>query len=119
MTIQHARNLPTLTEATDGWPIKWQLYRELTDGYSGGAIGQAKSMKESGASTTEAPLHEISHNFDNEKWNYDADALAILKMYYHYSVTNQSMAVSNQSRIFTGLSTKIILRIMSAEKKAM
>ena len=30
----------------------------------------------------DTPMHELSHVFDNYKWNFDAETLAQLKLYY-------------------------------------
>mgnify|MGYP001061349089 FL=1 len=36
----------------------------------------------------DTPMHELSHVFDNDKWNFDAETLAQLKLYYVISTLN-------------------------------
>jgi len=45
------------------------------------------------ANTTETPFHEIGHNFDNPRWSFCEEAIAIFMTYYFYSATNERMAV--------------------------
>ena len=100
MEIKHIRNNAQSFEGMSGWPITWQFVN-VNYPYNY-ALDHAIKMKALNVSTTETPFHEISHNFDNYKWVFEAEALAILKIYYHYSITNQTMAVSNQAISFTG-----------------
>ena len=70
---------------------------EIIYGWSGNpaVMGKAhisslmKRLEDGDAGDT--PLHEISHNFDSDRWLFDGEALAMLKMYYIMEETNMSV----------------------------
>lgn len=66
------------------------------------SLDVAYAMNYLNTPSTEVPFHEISHNFDNPKWVFEAEALANLKVYYYYSVTGDAMGVAGHNQIWRG-----------------
>lgn len=50
----------------------------------------------------ETPLHEMGHNFDSYKWTFEPEALAMFKIYYYFSQTNEKFMCRNNTTVFTG-----------------
>ena len=101
MQIEHARNLPWYAEALSGWPILWQL----TNVHGGGwfmSLDHAQRMRATGIETNDTPPHEIGHNFDNIRWSFEPEAIAILFTYHYYATTGRSTATAGISRTFRG-----------------
>ena len=109
MQIDHVRNLPRYTEGWSGWPIQWQLFGVHNDRlrYS---LDHAQRMRATNIETTEIPIHEIGHNFDNWRWSFDTEVFAMLFTYYYYATTGRSMANANDSRTFTGSEFRTYMR---------
>lgn len=109
MKLEHTRNLSYDKEGLSGWPIYWQLYDTSPIYNYSYCMDHAINMSQYAVDTTEAPFHEISHNFDNYKWTFEPEALAILKIYYHYSITGQSMVTAGKIP-FTGSQYKTYMK---------
>ncbi|MCL2427508.1 MAG: Ig-like domain-containing protein [Oscillospiraceae bacterium] len=101
MEIRNTRGLPRYTEGWSGWPIFWQLHDVHNDRHLY-AIDHARMMRATGAETTEIPIHEIGHNFDNFRWSFETEAFAIFFTYHYYSVTGRHMVNAPNSRVFRG-----------------
>ena len=93
-----------LDQYTEGWSGQPMLWKTSS------AIGHAARMSTLNIDNTEIPFHELGHNFDSYKWLFEPEALAIIKVYYYFSITNQSMAVSNQELYFTGSAYKTYMK---------
>lgn len=64
-----------------------QNYWRLIMGWSGNPIKISQPfyhshMRRSGSDWGDTPIHELSHDFDSYKWNFDNEALAFLKIPY-------------------------------------
>ena len=101
MQLNHVRDLPSNIEGWAGWPIQWQL-TNVHGGWGAFAIDHAQRMRATSSETTEIPIHEIGHNFDNWIWSFEPEAIAILFTYYYYATTGRRMAIAGQSRTFRG-----------------
>ena len=101
MTFKSDRTLPADIEGRSGYPILWKTTSALT---------HAAKMVALNVDNTEAPFHEIGHNFDSYRWNFDAEVQTYLKIYYYFSTTNQKMAIANQSMFFTGSQYKTYIK---------
>jgi len=100
MRLESTRSLPWGYEGEAGWPMLWQTTEPTGEGLV--AIDQAHAMVRLNADTTETPLHEMAHNFENQRWLFEAEALVIFKIYYYYVRTNERMAVAGYSRAWQG-----------------
>ena len=109
MQIDHVRNLYWQMEGISGWPIRWQL-TNVHGGWGALALDHAQRMRTTGIETTEIPIHEIGHNFDNFRWSFEPEAIAILFTYYYYATTGRRMAVAGQSRTFRGSEFRTYMR---------
>ena len=101
MQIDHVRNLYWQHEGMSGWPIRWQLTNVHGDGVLV-SLDHAQRMRATGIETTEIPIHEIGHNFDNWRWSFEPEAIAILFTYYYYATTNRRMVNAGDPRTFRG-----------------
>lgn len=97
MGFKSDRTLPEGIEGRSGYPILWK---------TASALGHASKMAAQNVDNTETPFHEVGHNFDSYRWNFEAEALTSIKVYYYFATTDQKMAVSNQEIIFTGAQYK-------------
>ena len=64
-----------------------QNYWRLIMGWSGNPIKISQPfyhshMRRSGSDWGDTPIHELSHDFDSYKWNFDNEALSFLKIAY-------------------------------------
>ena len=98
MGFETSRTLPTHIEGISGQPIRWSIFN--TDYHI--ATNHVLMMNRQNVDMTEAPIHEVAHNFQRTRWNFEPEALAIFQTYYHFAITGESMAVSNRDRVFTG-----------------
>ena len=103
MRIDHVRHLPRYTEGWAGFPIHWQLLGIHNDWHLY-SIDHAQRMRATNIETTEMPIHEIGHNFDNFRWSFEAEAMAAFFSYYYYATTGRRMANAggSSSRTFQG-----------------
>jgi hypothetical protein len=97
MQLQSTRDMDINYEGLSGQPILWN-----TTGLYFGSPSHALRMNQLNADLTEIPLHEMGHNFDSYTWLFEPEALAIFKIYYYFSETNEKMVVASQSQSFTG-----------------
>jgi len=109
MEIRNTRGLPRYTEGWSGWPIFWQLHDAHNDRHLY-AIDHAHRMRATGVETTEIPIHEIGHNFDNYRWSFETEALAVFFTYHYYSVTGRSMVNAGNTRTFRGNEFRTYMR---------
>jgi len=98
MRFETSRDLPWWIEGMSGQPITWSVWNE---GFHI-ATNHLLMMNRHNVHMTEVPVHEIAHNFQQSRWLFEAEALAIFQTYYHFYMTNESMVVSNQDMVFTG-----------------
>ena len=108
MQLHHTRTLPRYLEGRSGWPMLWQLTN--VHGVVFASLDQAQRMRHTNVETTEIPIHEIGHNFDNWRWSFETEAIAVLFTYYYYATTGRRMATLRQSRIFTGNEFRTYMR---------
>ena len=110
MQFNNTRTLPLYLEGQSGHPILWQTY--TPDPYIEVALDVAYKMNRVNADTAEVPIHEIAHNFDNWKWSFEGEALAILGIYYYYAMTNERMAEGCESseKAWTGKQYKTYIK---------
>jgi uncharacterized repeat protein (TIGR02543 family) len=59
-------------------------------------------MSQRNVDVAEAPIHEISHNFDSFRWEFEPEALANFKAYYYFSVTGEHITNCNITQTFVG-----------------
>ncbi len=82
MTINSTRE-DLSTDLSNG-----QNYWEILYGVSGSPINISRShyarlmTRLEDGDWGDTPIHELSHNFDNSRWEFDAEALSLLKTYY-------------------------------------
>jgi len=109
MELRHTRNLPRHVEGWSGWPMLWQL----TNMHDAGvlvSIDHAHRMRATNIDTTEMPIHEIGHNFDNFRWSFETEAFAVFFTYYYYRTTNRHMANAQDARTFMGSEFRTYMR---------
>ena len=99
MRIETSRNLPWFAEGRSGLPITLSIYNSM--GHPT-ALHHAHMMRTHNVYQTEGPIHEIAHNFQNPRWNFEAEVLAVFATYYHFYITGEDMVVSNVDRVFSG-----------------
>ena len=95
MRLESTRSLAWGLEGWSGWPMRWQTTE--TSGDVLVAIDHAHAMVRLNTDTTEIPIHEIAHNFENQRWLFEPEALAIFKTYYYYTRTGERMAVAGRA----------------------
>lgn len=93
MEFENTRALPENTEGRSGQPIQWKTQT---------AVYHCIQMANLNSDLTETPFHEISHNFDSYKWVFEAEALAIFKIYHYLDVSGEAMAVCNYGQLING-----------------
>ncbi|MCL1988712.1 MAG: M60 family metallopeptidase [Firmicutes bacterium] len=99
MVIRSSRTLPNTIEGLSGQPIQWSMYNYP---YISG-LQQVRNSTAHGIAVHETPIHEIAHNFQSTRWNFEAEALAIFKTYYFFATTGESVTVYNSNgKIFSG-----------------
>jgi len=99
MELRNTRGLQWYEEGRADHPMLWQTYYANQFLY---AIDHARAMSRFNTDTTESPIHEIGHNFDNSRWSFETEALAIFFTYYYYDMTNERMGVANQTQAWVG-----------------
>ena len=109
MEIRNTRGLPRYTEGWSGWPIFWQLQDVHNDRHFY-ALDNARMMRATGIETTEIPIHEIGHNFDNYRWSFETEAFAVFFTYYYYSTTGRRMVNAGGSGAFRGNEFRTYMR---------
>ena len=58
----------------------------------------------------DAPLHEISHDFDNYRWNFDSEFFADFKEYYVVENMNATVYRPDTNRYYTGSGFGVFFR---------
>jgi len=99
--LRNTRVLPWTAEAIAGPPILWQT-NSTTEPRLFYALNHGHAMNRFNANTTETPIHEIGHHFDNWRWSFCAEAFAHFFTYYYYDRTNERMAVAGQTQVWVG-----------------
>lgn len=79
-------NLNDYFSIEDGKDYWWVVFGYYTWGSTAfqhsRAFYQGHMRRLSQGDWGDTPMHELSHVFDNDKWNFDAETLAQLKLYY-------------------------------------
>ena len=79
-------NLNDYMGITDGYNYWWVVFGYYTWGSTvfkhARAFYQGHLRRLSQGDWGDTPMHELSHVFDNYKWNFDSETLAQLKLYY-------------------------------------
>lgn len=85
-------NLNDIMGIKDGKDYWWVVFGYYTWGSTtfqhARAFYQGHLRRLSKGDWGDTPMHELSHVFDNDKWNFDAETLAQLKLYYVISTLN-------------------------------
>lgn len=93
-------NLNDIMGISDGQNYWWVVFGYYTGGSTkfqhAKAFYQGHMRRLSKGDWGDTPMHELSHVFDNYKWNFDAETLAQFKLYYVVSTLNAKVYRSDR-----------------------
>jgi len=92
MRLETSRNLPSGVAGFAGQPIRMAV----NPSPSWSMIYTARLMNRHNVDMTVLPIHEIAHNFQKSSWNFEPEALAVLKTHYFLSTTNTSIVIPHR-----------------------
>jgi len=92
MRLETSRNLPPWAAGTAGQPI----LMAVNPSPQWSMIYTARLMNRHNVDMTVLPIHEIAHNFQRASWNFEPEALAVLKTHYFLERTNTSIVIPHR-----------------------
>ena len=90
--------MPPGAAGTAGQPIRMGI----AQGPYWSMIHTVRLMNRHNVDMTVLPIHEIAHNFQRPSWNFEPEALAVLKTHYFLERTNTSIVIPHRDFVIRG-----------------